>query len=86
MYVDLVVSVEVAVEVCCYFTVFFVKQRLKCNTSKGYNCLIQLLLTVVHEKRIQHFLQAHSDIRNALYFSMCCILKEIKKEFLSCFV
>jgi hypothetical protein len=52
-YVDLVISIEVAVKVCCCFTVFVCKQRLKCNTGKVCNCLIQLLLTMVHEKRIQ---------------------------------
>jgi hypothetical protein len=36
-YVDLVVSIEVP---------------LKCNTGKVCNCLIQFLLTMVHEKRI----------------------------------
>jgi hypothetical protein len=48
-YVDLVVSIEAAVEVCCCFTVQYsvVKQRLKCNTGKVYNRLIQFLLTVV---------------------------------------
>jgi hypothetical protein len=35
----MVVSIEVAVEVCCCFTVF--------NTGKLCNCLIQFLLTVV---------------------------------------
>jgi hypothetical protein len=44
-YVDLVVCIEVAVEVCCCFTV--VKQWLKCNTGKVCNCLIQFLLTMV---------------------------------------
>jgi hypothetical protein len=44
-YVDLVVSIEVAVEVCCCFTAV-VKQRLKCNTGKVCNCLIQFLLAM----------------------------------------
>jgi hypothetical protein len=43
-YVDLVVSIEVTAEVCCYFTVFSFKQKLKCNTGKVCNCLIQFLL------------------------------------------
>jgi hypothetical protein len=44
-YVDLVVSIEVAVAVCCCFTVFSCfKQRLKCNTGKVCNGLIQFLL------------------------------------------
>jgi hypothetical protein len=34
-----------------------VKQRLKCNTGKVCNCLIQFLLTMGHEKRIQHSAQ-----------------------------
>jgi hypothetical protein len=46
-YLDLVVSIEVAVAVCCFSLYSVVKQRLKCNTSKVYNCLIQFLLTVV---------------------------------------
>jgi hypothetical protein len=33
-----------------------VKQRLKCNTGKECNCLIQVLLTLFHEKRIQRLL------------------------------
>jgi hypothetical protein len=45
----------------------FVKQRLKFNTGKVCNCLIQLLLTMVYEKRIQHILKVHSDFPNALY-------------------
>jgi hypothetical protein len=40
-YVDLVVGIEFAFEVCCCFTVSVVKQRLKCNTGKVLNCLIQ---------------------------------------------
>jgi hypothetical protein len=46
-YVDLVVSIEVAVEVCCCFTVLSSKKRLKFNTGKVCNCLIQFLLTMV---------------------------------------
>jgi hypothetical protein len=45
-YVDLVVSIEVVVEVCCFFTYSIVKLRLKCNTGKVFNCLIQFLLTM----------------------------------------
>jgi hypothetical protein len=45
-YVDFVVSIDVIVEVCCCFTYSVVKQRLKCNTGKVCNCLIQLLLTL----------------------------------------
>jgi hypothetical protein len=45
-YVDLVVGIEVlkcaVVSLCSV-----VKQRLKCNTGKVCNCLIQFLLTVV---------------------------------------
>jgi hypothetical protein len=38
----------------------FLKQRFKCNTGKVCSCLIQFLLTMVHEKRIQHlFIIAH---------------------------
>jgi hypothetical protein len=43
-YVDLVVNVEVAVEVCCCSVV---KQRLKCNAGKVCNYFIQFLLTMV---------------------------------------
>jgi hypothetical protein len=35
-----------------------VEQRLKCNTGKVCNCFIYFLLTMVHEKRIQHFISA----------------------------
>jgi hypothetical protein len=45
-YVDLVVSIEVAIAVCCcLYSV--VRQRLECNTGKVCNCLIVFLLTVV---------------------------------------
>jgi hypothetical protein len=33
-----------------------IKQWLKCNTGKVCDCLIQFLLTMVHEKQIQHVL------------------------------
>jgi len=48
-YVDLVFSIEVAVEICCCVTChcIAVKQRLKCNTGKVFNCLHQFLLIVV---------------------------------------
>jgi hypothetical protein len=46
-YVDLVVGIEVAVEVCVISLYSVVKQRLKCNTGKVCNCLIQFLLTIV---------------------------------------
>jgi hypothetical protein len=45
-YVDLVVSIEVAVEVCFFLLYSVVKQRLKCNTGKVCNCLIQFLVTM----------------------------------------
>jgi hypothetical protein len=45
-YVGLVISIEVAVEVSCCFTLFS-KQLLKRNTGKVFNCLIQILLTMV---------------------------------------
>jgi hypothetical protein len=51
-YVDFVVSIEVAVEVCCCFTVFSCLTAVKCNTGKVCNCLIQFLLTMV---RGRHF-------------------------------
>jgi hypothetical protein len=53
-YVYLVVSVEVAFEVCCCLMYSVVKQRLKCNTGKLCHCLIQFLLTMVIsiEKRV----------------------------------
>jgi hypothetical protein len=50
-YVDLVVSIEVAVEVCCCCVTFHRIQLLnsgwKCNTGTVFNCLIQFLLTMV---------------------------------------
>jgi hypothetical protein len=47
-YVDLVFSIEVAVEVCCLFLLYsVVKQRLKCNTGRVCDCLIQFLLTMI---------------------------------------
>jgi hypothetical protein len=56
-YVDLVVSIEVAVEGCAVVSLYsVVKQRLKCNTGKVCNCLVQFLLTMVHEIRIQYLL------------------------------
>jgi hypothetical protein len=50
-YVDLVVSNEVAVEVCVVSLFLVVKQRLKCNTGKVCNCLIQFLLIMVLYRR-----------------------------------
>jgi hypothetical protein len=43
-----------------------VKQRLKCNTGKVRNCLIQFLLTRVHEKQIQHLLLVYGDFPKAV--------------------
>jgi hypothetical protein len=40
-------STDVALEVCCFSLYSVVKQRLKCNTGKVCNCLIQFLLTTV---------------------------------------
>jgi hypothetical protein len=59
-YIDSVVSNKVAIEVCCCFTVFSVKQWLKCNTGKC-NCLIHFLLGMVlssdaHGHHFQHLL------------------------------
>jgi hypothetical protein len=53
-YVDLVVSIEVAVEVCCISLNSVAKQRLKCNAGKVCNCLVQCLLSTVLsiEKRV----------------------------------
>jgi hypothetical protein len=45
-YVDLIVSIEVAVAVCFVSLYSVVKQRLKCNTGKVCNCSIQVLLTM----------------------------------------
>jgi hypothetical protein len=45
--VDLVVSINVAVEVAVVTLYSFVKHRLKCNTGKACNCLIQFLLTTI---------------------------------------
>jgi hypothetical protein len=46
-YVDLVVSIEVAVKCAVVSLYSVVKQWLKCNTGKVCNCLIQYLLTMV---------------------------------------
>jgi hypothetical protein len=46
-YVDLVGSIEVAIEVAVVSLYSVVKQRFKCNTGKVCNCLIQFLLTMV---------------------------------------
>jgi hypothetical protein len=46
-----------------------VKQRLKCNTGKVSNCLIQFLLTMVRGYHIQNVLELHSDFPNAIYIS-----------------
>jgi hypothetical protein len=56
-YVDLLVSIGVAAKVRSCFTYSVVKRRLKCNTGKACNCLIQFLLTVVLaiEERINRF-------------------------------
>jgi hypothetical protein len=51
-YIDLVVSIEVVV----VSLNSVVKQQFKCNTGKVRNCLIQFLLTIVHEKLTQHLL------------------------------
>jgi hypothetical protein len=40
-YVDLVVSIEVATEVCVFSLYSVVKQRLKCNTSKARNLIFE---------------------------------------------
>jgi hypothetical protein len=52
-YVDLFVSIEVAVDVAVVSLYSVVKQQLKRNTGKVCNCFIQFLLTMAHEKRIQ---------------------------------
>jgi hypothetical protein len=44
-----------------------VKQRLKCNTGQGCNCLIQFLLTMVLPIDFQHLLQVHSNFLNGRY-------------------
>jgi hypothetical protein len=46
-YKHLVVSIEVVVEIAVVSLYSVVKQRLKCNTGKVCNCLIQFLLTMV---------------------------------------
>jgi hypothetical protein len=43
------------------------KQRLKCNTGKVGNCLIQFLLTMVRGHHYQNLLYVHSDFPNTLY-------------------
>jgi hypothetical protein len=45
--IRVVIGIEAAVAVCCCSTELVVKQRLKCNTDKMCNCLIQFLLTTV---------------------------------------
>jgi hypothetical protein len=57
-YVDFVVSIEVAAEVCCYVISLdsVVKQRLKCYTGKVCNCLIQFLLAMVRGHHFRHLL------------------------------
>jgi hypothetical protein len=45
-----------------------VKQRLKCNTGKVCNCLIQFLLTMALSIE-ECVLQVHSDFPNALYIN-----------------
>jgi hypothetical protein len=63
-HVDLVVNIKVAIgAVVSLYSV--VKQRLKCNTGKVCDCLIQFLLTMINEKRIQHLTYVHSDFPNA---------------------
>jgi hypothetical protein len=47
LYVDVAVSIEVAVEVAVVSLYSVVKQRLKCNTGKVWNCLIQFSLVIV---------------------------------------
>jgi hypothetical protein len=80
-YVHLVVSIEVAVEVCCCFTVSIVKQRLKCNTGKVCNCLIQFLLTMVRGHHLQHLLLVHNYFPNAIisntYNNIWTIYREV---------
>jgi hypothetical protein len=64
-YVDLVVSIEVAVEVAVVSVYSVVKQWLKCNTVKVCNCLIQFLLTMVLSIEECGFL-VHSNFLKAL--------------------
>jgi hypothetical protein len=58
-YLDLVVSIEVAVEVCCLFHC----NQLKCNTGKVCNCLLQFLLTVVLSVDLQHLYKCTATYR-----------------------
>jgi hypothetical protein len=46
-YIDLVVSIEVSLKRAVVSLYSAVKQRLKCNTGKVCNCLIQFLLTMI---------------------------------------
>jgi hypothetical protein len=55
-YVDLVVRIEVAVEVCCCSLYSVVKQRLKCNTGDACNCLIQVFTHYGSFSHFQHLL------------------------------
>jgi hypothetical protein len=57
MVTRLIVSIEVAVEVCCYCVTFHCIQLL--NTGEVYNCLIQFLLTVVLSTEERVFLVEH---------------------------
>jgi hypothetical protein len=66
-YVNLVVSIEVAVECAVVPLYLVVKQRLKCNTGKVCNCLMQFSFTMVLSVDFQHLLYVHSDFPNALY-------------------
>jgi hypothetical protein len=43
-YIDLVVSIEVAIKCAAVSLYSIVKQRLNCSTGKVCNCLIQFLL------------------------------------------
>jgi hypothetical protein len=56
--VDLAVSTKIAVEIYCCLTVFCCSIAVKCNTSKGYNCLMQVLLTMVSRHHFQHLVSA----------------------------
>jgi hypothetical protein len=68
-YVDLVVVSKLPLKCAVVSLYSVVKQRLKCNTGKVCNCLIQFLLTMFRGHYFQHLLQVHIDFPNALYIA-----------------
>jgi hypothetical protein len=50
-----------------------VKQRLKCNTGKVCNCLIQFLLTMVLSIEERVFISAHPLSERTVFIQICVI-------------